>query len=116
MGIYKICVVGGWCGNQMLIIADHLASLLEKAGFAVRLTHHSVWENYSAPPPANLILQLLPAFSEKDTGCPVVNIKPLLADYNHLPTIQKVLAQVGQDFAQAAIPAGSGLVGAERVR
>jgi hypothetical protein len=116
MGMYKICVVGGWCGNQMLIIAGHLSSLLEEAGYKVRVTHHSVWENYSAPPPANLVLQLLPAFTEKDTGCPVINIKPLLADYNHPPTIQKVLAQVGQDFSGAAIPAGSALAALEHAR
>jgi hypothetical protein len=45
-------------------------------------------------------LQLLPAFTEAETGCPVINIKPLLLDLDHALTIEKILKQVREDYAQ----------------
>jgi hypothetical protein len=94
MSSYKVCVIGGWCGNRMVMVAEHLEELFDKAGYPCRVTTHSVWENYSCPPTANLVLQLLPAFTETEAGCPVITIKPLLVDLDHPATIEKVLEQV----------------------
>lgn len=98
MARYHVCVVGGWCGNRMVMVAEHLETKLSDAGFPSRVTTHSVWDNFSQPPKANLILQLLPAFKETEVGCPVLTVKPLLADVNHPETIEKILGQVRADY------------------
>jgi hypothetical protein len=82
----------------MVMVAEHLEDVFGKAGFPCRVTTHSVWENYSQPPVSNLVLQLLPAFTAAETGCPVINIKPLLLDLDHPPTIEKIFAQVQADL------------------
>jgi len=97
MQSYHICVIGGWCGNRLIIVAEHLAQLLQEAGYPCRVTHHSVWENYTQPPFADLILQLLPAFTEAEAGCPVINIRPLIGDLNHPETTDRILQQVRAD-------------------
>lgn len=98
MAEYKVCVIGGWCGNRMIIVAEYLEELFEKAGFPCPVTTHSVWENYSCPPTANLLLQLLPAFTEAEAGCPVLTIKPLLVDLDHPSTLEKIMEQVRADY------------------
>ncbi|RPI78239.1 MAG: hypothetical protein EHM41_25815 [Chloroflexi bacterium] len=98
MAVYKVCVVGGWCGNRMVMVAEHLSTLLESKGYMCKVFHHSVWDNPSDPPKANLILQLLPAFTREQAGCPVITIKPLLVDLDHPGTIEKILDQVRTDF------------------
>ena len=82
----------------MVMVADHISELLSMAGYPCQVKHHSVWDNFSQPPHSNLILQLLPAFTEAEIGCPVINIKPLLLDLDHPQTIEKVLKQVQSDY------------------
>lgn len=94
---YRIFVVGGWCGNLMFIVADHLRGVIENSGYSVQLKTHSVWDNYSQPPRCHLILQLLPAFSEDDVDCPVINIRRLLVERDHTETIQKIISQIASD-------------------
>ena len=94
MGTYRVWVIGGWCGNRMFMVAEHLAQKLADAGFPCSMRTFNAWENYTQPPAADLILQLLPAFSEAETGCPVLNIKPLLADLDDSNTMRRVLEQV----------------------
>ena len=98
MAKYHVCVVGGWCGNRMVMVAEHLDDLLSAAGFPCRVTTHSVWDNFSYPPAANLILQLLPAFKAAELGRPVLNVKPLLVDLSHPETIEKILGQIQADY------------------
>lgn len=98
MAVYKVCVVGGWCGNRMVMVAEHLSTLLQSKGYTCKVFHHSVWDNPSDPPRADLILQLLPAFTREQAGCPVITIKPLLVDLDHPGTIEKILEQVRTDF------------------
>jgi hypothetical protein len=98
MAKYRVVVVGGWCGNRMVMVAEHLTDLLAAAGYAAHVTTHSVWESYSRPPAANLLLQLLPAFTEAEAGCPVLTIKPLLVDLDHPATIEKILKQVRASY------------------
>ena len=98
MANYRVCVVGGWCGNRMVMVAEHLQEVLAQAGYSCRVTTHSVWENYTVPPAANLVLQLLPAFTAAEAGCPVITIKPLLVDLDHPTTLAKILEQVRSDY------------------
>lgn len=98
MNEYSICVVGGWCGNRMVIVADHLRELLFSSGFTVNVKTFSVWENYSSAPEADLILQLLPAYSQEETGTKVINIRSLLRDLDDSQTIREIIEQVRSDF------------------
>jgi hypothetical protein len=56
------------------------------------------------PPLSNLVLQLLPAFTEAETGCPIINIRPFLIDLDHPQTIEKIFTQLKLDFALIAQP------------
>ena len=91
---YKICVIGGSCGHRMMMVAEHLSELMQARGYPCRFSTHSVWENYSTPPLSDLILQLLPAFTQLEAGCPVLSIRPLLIDLDHPETIARIMAQV----------------------
>jgi hypothetical protein len=86
----------------MAMVAEHLNVILSKAGYKCQLTTHSVWENYSCPPVGDLILQLLPAYSPSETACPLINIRPLLMDLDHRPTIEAILEQVRLDHQGAS--------------
>ena len=94
MATYKICLVGGWCGNLRLIVAEHLEGIFDKVGFPYKMTHRSIWENPDPPQSFDLVLQLLPAFTEDQTGCPVINVKPMLSDLDHAPTLEKIHRQI----------------------
>lgn len=94
---YRIFVVGGWCGNLLFIVADHLRSVIKNAGYSVQIKTHSVWDNYIQPPNCQLILQLLPAFSDEEVDCPVINIRRLLVERDHTETIQQILSQIDSD-------------------
>lgn len=95
---YKICVVGGHCSNRYMIVAEHLTKMFDEAGIVCQVVTHGVMGEYSFPPRSNLILQLLPAFTEAEAGCPVINIKPLIGDPAHPATIEKILKQVRADY------------------
>lgn len=98
MKTYKVCVVGGHCSNRYMIVAEQLTALFEKHGLPCQVVTHGVAGEYSFPPRANLILQLLPAFTEAEAGCPVINVKPLIGDPTHPATIEKILNQVRSDY------------------
>jgi len=83
----------------MIMVAEHLASMLNNYGYSCKVTHHSVWENYSQPPSADLVLQLLPAYTEAETQCPVINIKPLLVDLDHPLTIDNILNHMQANYS-----------------
>ncbi len=99
MSKYRVCVIGGWCGNRLIMVAEHLDELLQKAGYTCQVKSHSIWENYNQPPTSNLVLQLLPAFTEAETGCPVINIRPFLVDLDHPQTMEKIFTQIKGDFS-----------------
>jgi galactitol-specific phosphotransferase system IIB component len=94
MSPQKISLVYGWCGNSRLIVAYRIEEILTQAGVQFKMSHQSIWENPEPPRYSDLVLQLLPAFTEADTGCPVVNIKPMLADVNHPSTIEKIMREI----------------------
>lgn len=98
MAAYKVCVVGGHCSNRYMIVAEQLKTLFESRGISCQVITHGVAGEYSFPPRSNLILQLLPAFTEAEAGCPVINIKPLIGDPQHPATIEKILKQVQADY------------------
>lgn len=100
---YRVRVVGGWCGNRMLMIIENLATLFKEKGYSCEVTHHSIWQSYTLPARGDLLLQLLPAFTEEEAGYPVMDIKPFLADLHHPPTIEKIMKQVQADHEGALV-------------
>lgn len=98
----KVCVVGGHCGVRMMIVAQHVEQLLHHAGYDCEVTHQGIWDHPEPPYHVNLILQLLPAFTEEEAGCPVVNIKPLLGNLDHPQVIGRIMQQMQAIYPQAA--------------
>ncbi len=96
MARIHVRIVGGSCGNQMFVIHEHLAALIERAGYDCRLTNQNIWQMPTLPPNVDLVLQLLPAFKEEEIGCPLINIKPLLIDLDHPPTMRKIFEALEQ--------------------
>lgn len=94
MSKFKVCVVGGHCSNRVMIVAEQLMEFFEKKDIFCEVFTHLAAGEYGFPPRANLILQLLPAFTEDEAGCPVINIKPLIGDPAHPATIEKILTHI----------------------
>lgn len=104
MATYQVRVIGGWCGNRLVMVAEHLAALFSEHHLPVRVTHQSLWDSNSLPPGIDVVLQLMPAFSEAEAGCPVLTIRPLVRDLDHEPTIQAILAFLNEHLAGCAVP------------
>lgn len=100
MSSYRVCVVGGHCSNRVMIVAEQLGELFEKKGIHCQIITHLAAGEYGFAPRSNLILQLLPAFTEEEAGCPVINIKPLIGDPVHPATIEKILSYVQPALTQ----------------
>lgn len=94
MKTHRVCVVGGHCSNRYMIVAEQLSKLFAESGIPCQVFTQGVTGEYSFPPRASLILQLLPAFTAAEAGCPVINIKPLIGDPNHAETIQRIMDQL----------------------
>ncbi len=103
MSSFHVCVLGGSCGNRMVIIADHLSELFIQRGYDCRVTSISVWECFSFPPSADLLLQLLPAYKEEDVECPTMNIRPLLQDINDPTILQKIYSEIEKNSKQGVL-------------
>jgi len=88
---FHVRVIGGSCGNKMFVVADHVQEVLARAGYDCKVSAQSIWETMSMPPMVDLILQLLPAFSDDEGECPILYIKPLLANLDDPATIAKIL-------------------------
>ena len=99
MSSFKVCVVGGYCSNRIMIVAEQLTEFFENQGIDCQVITHGCAGEGSFPPRSNLILQLLPAFTEEEAGVPVINIKPLIGDPAHPATIEKILKQVQAYYA-----------------
>ncbi len=102
MSPYRICVIGGHCGVRMIMVAEHVQELLRKAGYSCEVTHQSLWDHPTPPRSANLILELLPAFTEAEAGCPVLSIRQLLRDLDDPSTIEKIFDRVKSSYPFAA--------------
>jgi len=103
MPSFHVCVLGGSCGNRMVIIADHLSELFIQKGYDCRVTSISVWECFSFPPSADLLLQLLPAYKEEEVECPTINIRPFLQDIDDPLTLQKIYSEIEKHSKQVAL-------------
>jgi hypothetical protein len=114
MTVFKVCVVGGWCGNRMVMVAEFLSEWLQQSGYACRVFHHSIWNNMSAPPPAHLVLQLLPAYTEAEAGCPVINIRPLLRDLTDPATLERVRQHLQTHYMVVAGQASAAQAGTRK--
>ncbi|HOJ01743.1 MAG TPA: hypothetical protein PLL88_09000 [Anaerolineaceae bacterium] len=105
MSSFHVCVLGGSCGNRMVIIADHLTELFRQKGYNCTVTSKSVWECFTFPPAADLLLQLLPAFSDEEMEYPSINIRPLLQNINDPGTLERIFSVIEREGSVSAIPA-----------
>jgi hypothetical protein len=82
----------------MVKVAEHMKELLDEKGYPCNVVTHSATTNTGVPFMTNLVLQLLPAFTPEEAGCPVISVKPLILDLDHPATIEKILNQVQADY------------------
>ncbi|MGE5072230.1 MAG: hypothetical protein ACM3MF_02295 [Anaerolineae bacterium] len=102
MAPYKICVVGGHCGLRMMMVAEHVGELLREAGYACEVSHQSLWDHPTPPRSTNLILELLPAYTEAEAGCPVINIRPFIKDIDDARTIDRIFEHMRVSYPPAS--------------
>lgn len=93
---FHVRVLGGSCGPRMVIVAEHLEEVFRQMNYNCKVSHISIWETFSFPPTADLLLQLLPAFSQDEADCPIINIRPLLADINDASVMQQIFTVLDQ--------------------
>jgi galactitol-specific phosphotransferase system IIB component len=105
MGKFHIRLVGGWCGNRMVMVRDQLDNLLTQKGYDVKIDQQSVWESYAPPQHANLVLQLMPAFSPDELKPPSLLVHPFLKDLDHQQTLDQVCDAVAQYYPESSQPA-----------
>lgn len=91
---FHVCVLGGSCGNRMVIIAEHLDELFKQRSYDCRVTSISVWECFSFPPSADLLLQLLPAYKAEEVDCPTINIRKLIQDMDDEETLATIFLEI----------------------
>lgn len=91
---FHIRLVGGWCGNRMVMVRDHLSTLLTERGYAIKIDQQSIWENYAPPQHVDLVLQLMPAFSDDELEPPSLLVRPFLKDLDHPETLNQVYEAV----------------------
>ncbi len=102
---FHIRLVGGWCGNRMVMVRDNLNQLLTEQGYEVKIDQQSIWENYALPQHADLILQLMPAFSPEELDPPSLFVRPFLKDLDHPETIAQILKAVSTHYPLPVKPA-----------
>ncbi|MFO7943872.1 MAG: hypothetical protein R6U51_06195 [Anaerolineales bacterium] len=108
MSTYHIRIVGGWCGNRMVMVQDHLSQLLKQHGYQVSIDQQSIWENYAPPQRADLVLQMIPAFQPEDLVCPSLAVRPFIRDLDDQKTLQKIFSLLEEHYPQVTdLPAGS---------
>ena len=98
---FHIRLVGGWCGNRMVMVRDHLDNLLTDRGYEVKIDQQSIWENYAPPQHVNLVLQLMPAFSEEELEPASLLVRPFLKDLDHPETLNRVYEAVAKLYPQS---------------
>jgi hypothetical protein len=98
MDKFHIRIINGWCGNQMVIIRDHLVKFLADRNYIVKIDNQSIWENSSPPNHVDLVFQLLPAFNSEELSCPSLPIRKLLKDFDHQETLENVLRIVEENY------------------
>lgn len=105
MGKFHIRLVGGWCGNRMAMVREHLSQLLTEKGYQVKIDEQSIWENYAPPQHVDLVLQLMPAFSSEELDPPSLLVRPLVKDLTHPETLDRILEAVARYYQGVIDPA-----------
>lgn len=95
---FHIRIVGGWCGNRMVMIRDNLSELLADRGYQVKLDQQSIWENSAPPLHVDMVLQLISAFGLDELNCPSLNIRPFLKDLDHQETLDNIFKAVEEHY------------------
>ena len=108
MGKFHIRLVGGWCGNRMAIVREHLSKLLAEKGYQVKIDEQSIWESYAPPQHVDLVLQLMPAFQPEELIPPSLLVRAFVRDFDHPETLEKVLEAVKLHYHEEENPAQVG--------
>ena len=101
MGKFHIRLVGGWCGNRMVMVRDHLDHHLTERGYDIKIDQQSIWDNYAPPQHVDLVLQLMPAFSEEELEPASLHVRPFLKDLDHPETLELVVEAVSRLYSQS---------------
>lgn len=99
---FHIRIVGGWCGNRMVMIRDNLTELLADRGYQIKLDQQSIWENSAPPLHVDMVLQLISAFSPDELNCPSLNIRPFLKDLDHHETLANIFRAVEEHYPMSS--------------
>ncbi len=108
MGKFHIRLVGGWCGNRMTMVREHLTQLLAEKGYQVKIDEQSIWESYAPPQHVDLVLQLMPAFSPEELTPPSLLVRSFVRDFDHPETLERVLEAVAEYYFEEESPAQVG--------
>ena len=92
----EVCIIGGSCGTFLIAVTEHLQKVFAAKGLDCKVYYQSALQNSEPPATANVILQTMPLFTEKDVPCPLISIRPLIVDLNQAETIQRILTTVTQ--------------------
>lgn len=98
MAKFHIRLVGGWCGNRMAMVREHLSQLLTEQGYRVKIDEQSIWENYAPPQHVDLVLQLMPAFSSEELDPPSLLVRPFVKNIDHRDSLNQVFEAVARYY------------------
>jgi hypothetical protein len=107
-GKFHIRLVGGWCGNRMVIVQEHLSTLLSEKGYKIKIDQQSIWESYAPPQHVDLVLQLMPAFSADELKPPTLLVRQFLKDLDDQETLERVFEAVALHYHLLPNPAQAG--------
>jgi len=105
MGKFHIRLVGGWCGNRLSMVQQHLHKLLTEKGYDIKIDQQSIWESYAPPQHADLVLQLMPAFSPDELKPPSLLVHQFVKDIDHKETLEQVFEAVATHYPIISDPA-----------
>jgi len=92
----------------MYIVQEHLSKLLAEQGYDVKIDQQSIWENYAPPQHVDLVLQLMPAFTEEELEPPSLLVRPFLKTLDDPKTLDLVFEAVALHYPSIPDPAQAG--------
>jgi hypothetical protein len=90
----EVCIIGGSCGTFLIAVTAHLQEVFISKGLDCKVYYQSALQNSEPPETADVVLQTMPLLTEEDVHCPLLSIRPLIADLNESKTIQKIVTIV----------------------
>jgi hypothetical protein len=85
----------------MVMVRENLSQLLSAQGYEIKIDEQSIWENYAPPQHADLVLQLMPAFSEDELEPPSLLVRKFVKDIDHQETLDRVFQAVELHYPES---------------